>query len=120
MFFKRIKESFGNKISSIFGSNKELEEILEEIEETLVCSDIGIETAMEICDNLRKKSKSENKKDGEALKNMLKEELIQMVKKPEVGEKNIEFDKKCILVVGVNGVGKTTSIAKLTGMYKKE
>ncbi|MDD2628346.1 MAG: signal recognition particle-docking protein FtsY, partial [Clostridia bacterium] len=47
------------------------------------------------------------------------EELIQMVKKPEVGQKNIEFDKKCILVVGVNGVGKTTSIAKLAGMYKR-
>ncbi len=120
MFFKKIKESFGNKISSIFSSNKELEEILEEMEETLVCSDIGIETAMEICDNLRKRSKAENKKDGEALKDMLKEELIQILKKAEVEEKNIEFDKKCILVVGVNGVGKTTSIAKLAGIYKKQ
>jgi len=48
MFFSKIKESFSSKINNIFGSNKEIDEIIDEIEEVLVCADIGIETSMEI------------------------------------------------------------------------
>ena len=112
MFFSKIKESFNN----IFNSNNELDEIIDEIEETLVCADIGIETAMEICDNLRKKMKSEKDKSESVIKEMLREEMISILNARENEEENIS--KKCILVVGVNGVGKTTSIAKLANMYK--
>ena len=112
MFFSKIKESF----NSIFNSNKELDEIIDEIEETLVCADVGIDTAMEICDNLRKKAKSEKDKSESSVKEMLREEMRNILNVEK--ENNSTISKKCILVVGVNGVGKTTSIAKLANMYK--
>ena len=119
MFFTKIKESFSNKINNIFGSNKEIDEIIDEIEEVLVCADIGIDTAMEICDNIRKKAKVEKDKSEENIKNILREEMINILNvDSEISENS--SDKKCILVVGVNGVGKTTSIAKLANMYKNE
>ena len=118
MFFSKIKETFSNKISNIFNSNKELDEIIDEIEETLVCADIGVETAMEICDNIRKKAKVEKDKSEEVIKNILREEMIKILETPnEVKEEKVS-NKECILVVGVNGVGKTTSIAKIANMYK--
>ncbi len=120
MFFSKIKETFTSKISNIFSSNKELDEIIDEIEETLVCADIGVETAMEICDNIRKKAKVEKDKSEEIIKNILREELINILEQAnEIKEEKIS-DKKCILVVGVNGVGKTTSIAKIANMYKEQ
>jgi len=118
MIFSKIKESFTSKINNIFSSNRELDEIIDEIEEVLVCADIGIETSMEICDNLRKRAKGEKDKSEENIKNMLREEMINILDiKNNEGNKE---DKKCILVVGVNGVGKTTSIAKLANIYKKQ
>ena len=119
MFFTKIKESFSNKINNIFSSNKELNEIIDEIEETLVCADIGIETSMEICDNIRKKVKSEKDKSEENIKSILREEMINILNIANKEEEK-ETNKKCILVVGVNGVGKTTSIAKLANMYKNQ
>jgi len=118
MIFSKIKESFTSKINNIFSSNRELDEIIDEIEEVLVCADIGIETSMEICDNLRKRAKGEKDKSEENIKNILREEMINILDiKNNEGNKE---DKKCILVVGVNGVGKTTSIAKLANIYKKQ
>lgn len=118
MFFSKIKETFTNKISNIFSSNKELDEIIDEIEETLVCADIGIETAMEICDNIRKKAKAEKDKSEDVIKKILREELINILEQSNENKEEKISDKKCILVVGVNGVGKTTSIAKIANMYK--
>lgn len=119
MFFTKIKETFSNKINNIFGSNKEINEIIDEIEEVLVCADIGIETSMEICDNLRKRAKIEKDKSEENIKNMLREEMINILD-IENEKEETKSEKKCILVVGVNGVGKTTSIAKLANMYKNQ
>lgn len=116
MFFTKIKESLSSKINNIFGSNKELDEIIDEIEEVLVCADIGIETSMEICDNIRKRMKSEKDKTEENIKNILREEMVNILN-IESKEEQKDNEKKCILVVGVNGVGKTTSIAKLANMY---
>ncbi len=120
MFFSKIKESFSTRINSIFGSNKETDQIIDEIEETLVCADIGIETSMEICDNLRKKLKSEKDKSEETIKRLLREEMINILNIQETDTAKDNSDKRCILVVGVNGVGKTTSIAKLANMYKNK
>ena len=119
MFFTKIKESFSNKINNIFGLNKELDEIIDEIEEVLVCADIGIETSMEICDNIRKRMKSEKDKSEENIKSILREEMITILDIENKANEE-ENKKKCILVVGVNGVGKTTSIAKLANMYKNQ
>lgn len=120
MFFSKIKESFSNTINNIFNSNKEIDEIIDEIEETLVCADIGIETSMEICDNLRKRIKGEKDKSEENVKKALREEMINILSVDNNENEENNTDKKCILVVGVNGVGKTTSIAKIANRYKNE
>ena len=120
MFFSKIKESFSNTINNIFNSNKEIDEIIDEIEETLVCADIGIETSMEICDNLRKRIKGEKDKSEENVKKALREEMINILSVDNNGNEENNTDKKCILVVGVNGVGKTTSIAKIANRYKNQ
>lgn len=120
MFFSKIKESFSNTINNIFNSNKEIDEIIDEIEETLVCADIGIETSMEICDNLRKRIKGEKDKSEENVKKALREEMINILSVENGKSEEENIDKKCILVVGVNGVGKTTSIAKIANRYKNE
>ena len=123
MFFSKIKESFNNKISNIFSSNKELDEIIDDIEETLIFSDVGAETSIRICNNLRKRIKGEKDKSEENIKKTLREELINIISENvEETDKTsyISSDKKCIMVVGVNGVGKTTSIAKLANLYKQE
>ena len=118
MFFSKIKETFSNKISNIFSSNKELDEIIEEIEETLVCADIGVETAMDICDSIRKKAKEKKDKSEEGIKKILRQEMINILEAADKEEEEKIENKRCILVVGVNGVGKTTSIAKIANMYK--
>lgn len=120
MFFSKIKESFSNTINNIFNSNKEIDEIIDEIEETLVCADIGIETSMEICDNLRKRIKGEKDKSEENVKKALREEMINILSVDNNENEENNTDKKCILVVGVNGVGKTTSIAKIANRYKNQ
>ena len=120
MFFSKIKESFSNTINNIFNSNKEIDEIIDEIEETLVCADIGIETSMEICDNLRKRIKGEKDKSEENVKKALREEMINILSVENNESEENNTDKKCILVVGVNGVGKTTSIAKIANRYKNQ
>lgn len=119
--FGKIKEGFSKKINAIFNSKKELNEIIEEIEETLILSDIGAELAIRVCDELRKKVKGFSEYNEKNIKEVLKQELINIIDNAKIIEKDGIFeDKKVILVVGVNGVGKTTSIAKIANMYKKK
>ena len=118
MIFSKIKEAFSKSLTNIFKSNVDIDEIIEQIEETLILADVGVKTATEVCDNMRKKLKKADDKSDTAVKALLKEELTSiLMKEPERVEEN--FAKKVILVVGVNGVGKTTSIAKLSNIYKK-
>lgn len=125
MFFSKLKENLkktkdalDTKLNSVFNKNKEVEEIIEEIEEILILSDVGMNTSVKICDNLRNRMNKEKDKSEENLKNILKEEMKNILDKNLNVEK---IDKKeVILVVGVNGVGKTTSIAKLANLYKNE
>lgn len=118
MIFSKIKEAFSKSLTNIFKSNVDIDEIIEQIEETLILADVGVKTATEVCDNMRKKLKKADDKSDTAVKALLKEELTSiLMKEPERVEES--FAKKVILVVGVNGVGKTTSIAKLSNIYKK-
>lgn len=118
MIFSKIKEAFSKSLTNIFKSNADIDEIIEQIEETLILADVGVKTATEVCDNMRKKLKKADDKSDTAVKALLKEELTSiLMKEPERVEES--FAKKVILVVGVNGVGKTTSIAKLSNIYKK-
>ena len=121
MIFSKIKEAFANKFNEIFRSNEEIEDILDEIEELLILSDVGMKTTSDICDSLRKKLKSESDTSKENIVRLLKEEMVKILNIQVKQEKVDDYDNKnVILVVGVNGVGKTTSIAKLSNIYKKQ
>lgn len=118
MIFSKIKEAFSKSLTNIFKSSADIDEIIEQIEETLILADVGVKTASEVCDSMRKKLKKAEDTTDEAVKALLKEELTSILMKEDVVAEE-DFTKKVILVVGVNGVGKTTSIAKLSNIYKK-
>jgi len=117
---KKTKEALDTKLNSVFNKNKNIEEIIDDIEEILILSDVGMTTSVKICDNLRNKMKSEKDKSEENLKNVLKQTMIEILdKNNDLVDTNI-FEKQVILIVGVNGVGKTTSIGKLANLYKSQ
>ena len=115
----KTKKAFVAGIDAIFGSYRDVgEELFEELEELLVCSDIGAETAMEVLDTLRDKIHDERITDPENAKDALFEILRDMIGDGE----EIAYERgrmTVILVIGVNGVGKTTSIAKMAYDIKK-
>ncbi|MEG2348360.1 MAG: signal recognition particle-docking protein FtsY [Clostridia bacterium] len=114
---KKTKEAFDIKLSNVFTSSKTIDEIIDEIEEILILSDIGYLTSSKICDNIRKKLKMQIDKDENAIVGLLKSEMKDILSSVECDQ---NFDNKVILVVGVNGVGKTTSIAKIANLYIKQ
>lgn len=118
---KKTKESLDVKMSNIFSNKKDIEEVIDEIEETLILSDVGYETSTKICDNLRKDLKKQLEKDENAIKTLLRKEMTDILMAEEIDKvDSISLnEKQVILVVGVNGVGKTTSIGKLTKLYTK-
>lgn len=110
-------KKFGSKLKALFSSKKLDESFYEDLEDILVEGDLGASIAMDISDKLREIAKTE--------KPQTQEELQQIVKKllsPKINEYKPEIDDQLsvYLVLGVNGVGKTTSIAKLTAMYEKK
>lgn len=117
MIFSKIKEAFSKGISNIFKSHEDIDEIIDEIEELLILSDVGMKTTSEICNELRKDLQKEDDTSKEHVMELLKEKMINILTLEDVKEFN--KSKNVILVVGVNGVGKTTSIAKISNLYKK-
>ena len=126
-FFDKLKQGLGKtknsideKINNVFSTFRKVdEELLEELEEALVMSDIGMETSVKIIDELRIKIKKEKIEDEENVKTALKEIMknILDVADPKL---NLETTPSIILVVGVNGVGKTTSIGKIAKNLVKQ
>ena len=126
-FFEKLKQglgktktSFDEKINNVFSTFRKVDEdFLEELEEILIMSDIGMDTSVKIVDKLRSTIKKENLKDEEDVKNALRKEMQNVL--DEVDNKlNLETKPSVILVVGVNGVGKTTSIGKIANRLRKE
>ena len=116
----KTKESFDSKINNVFSNFRKVdEEFLEELEEVLIMSDFGMDTSVKIVDNLRKRIKRENLKDEEAVKQALREE-IQAIFDDVDNSLKLDTKPSIILVVGVNGVGKTTSIGKIANRLRKE
>lgn len=126
-FFDKLKQGLGKtkssideKINNVFSVFRKVdEELLEELEEVLVMSDIGMETSVKIIDDLRVKIKKEKIEDEEDVKRALKEIMrdILDVAEPKL---NLETKPSIILVIGVNGVGKTTSIGKIANNLVKQ
>ena len=95
------------------------EELFEELEEVLIMADIGVETTMNIIDNLRKRVKREKTTDPQAIKGMLVDEITELLN--EGADDDYDLPKPTVmLVIGVNGVGKTTTIGKLSHNYKEQ
>ncbi len=116
----KTKESFDQKINTVFSTFRKVDEdFLEELEEILIMSDIGMDTSLQIVDRLRKRVKRENIKDEEDVKRVLREE-IQKILDEDKRELNLDTKPSIILVVGVNGVGKTTSIGKIANRLVKD
>ena len=125
-FFEKLKLGLGKtksnineKFNNVFSTFRKVdEELLEELEETLIMSDIGMDTSLEIIRKLRDKIKKENIKEAEQVKETLKNIIIETL---EVSNKELKLNTKpsVILVIGVNGVGKTTSIGKIANNLKK-
>ena len=109
-----ISSSFNN-IFSAFSSIDD--DFYEELEEILIMSDIGVITTEEIIDSLKEEVKEKNIKEPEECKELLKNNLIEQM---DLGENAYDFEneKSVILVIGVNGVGKTTSIGKIASQFK--
>ncbi len=116
---KKTKEALDIKMSNIFADKKDIDEIIDEIEETLILSDVGYETSTKICKKLREDLKKQVEKDENAIKTLLRKEMTDILLSDEINQvDSINLnEKQVILVVGVNGVGKTTSIGKLTKLY---
>ena len=116
----KTKKSFDEKISNVFKSFKVVDEdFLDELEEILIMSDIGMDTSVKIIGNLRTRIKKEKIKDEEEVKKALREEMKKIL---DVTDINLHLNTKpsVILVVGVNGVGKTTSIGKIANRLAKD
>ena len=115
----KTKSNINEKFNDIFSNFRKVDEdLLDELEEALIMSDIGIETSSEIISRLRDKIKKENIKDAEEVKEKLREIIIDIL---NVDNKELKLNTKpsVILVIGVNGVGKTTSIGKIANNLKK-
>ena len=96
------------------------EDLYEELEEILIMADIGMDTTMEIIEKLKDKIRKEKINDVELVRPALKSVIAEMMKAGSENENDTNAEKEVILVIGVNGVGKTTSIGKLAAMNKAE
>lgn len=115
----KTKNQFVNQIDSIFRAFVKVDEdMLEELEEILICADVGYETTEEIIERMREKIKDERISDPDTARQALKQILREMLGDSE--ELTVVSPLTVILVIGVNGVGKTTSIAKMAGRFKDE
>ena len=116
----KTKTSFDEKMNGIFSNFRKVdEELLEELEEALIMPDVGANTSVTIINNLRNRVKKDNLKDAEEVKQALREEIQAIFDKTDK-KLNLETKPSVILVVGVNGVGKTTSIGKIANRLRKD
>ena len=115
-FFGRLSEKIGDVL---LGRASIDEDLFDELEEVLITSDIGMETTMTIIENLRERVKKERITNPAGVKNKLKEIMVEVIDKGDAQKLKEEYPL-VIMMIGINGGGKTTSIGKIANMYKKE
>lgn len=116
---QKTKNNMVNKVELLINSFTKIDEdFFEELEETLIMSDVGVATSTKICDRLRAKIKETGETDPKRIKGLIKEIVSEMLAGGE--ELNINTKPSVILVIGVNGVGKTTTIGKLAANLKAQ
>ena len=121
---KKTKDSFLGKIArAIVGKSKVDEEVLDNLEEILITSDVGVETTLKIIGKIEARVKKDKVLGTEELNGILKEEIENLLEESKSGSKPFDLksenkDPYVIMVVGVNGVGKTTTIGKLAHQFK--
>jgi fused signal recognition particle receptor len=114
---KKTKDSLASKLSMIFGKGELTDDFFEELEFILISSDIGVQTAGEIIADVKQRCKKERIKTQEEFKAILKQSILAILNS---GEQFKEEYPMAIMVIGVNGVGKTTSIGKMANYYKNQ
>ena len=120
---KKTRTGFAARLNEFFANFRRVdEEFFEELEEMLILSDVGVNVATQLTEDLRYEARLENVKKTEDLQRLIIEKLVDIYEKDDVYEEQINFQDglTVILFVGVNGVGKTTSIGKLANKYKQE
>ena len=119
---KKTRTGFGARLNAFFANFRSVdEEFFEELEELLIMSDVGVRVASNLTEELRYEAKLENAKKPEALRRVIIEKLVELYEKDGNYNESINFQDglTVMLFVGVNGVGKTTSIGKLAHRYKQ-
>lgn len=120
---KKTRTGFAARLNEFFANFRRVdEEFFEQLEEILILSDVGVNVATQLTEDLRYEARLENVKKTEDLQRLIIEKLVDIYEKDDVYEEQINFQDglTVILFVGVNGVGKTTSIGKLANKYKQE
>lgn len=120
---KKTRTGFAARLNEFFANFRRVdEEFFEELEEMLILSDVGVNVATQLTEDLRYEARLENVKKTEDLQRLIIEKLVDIYEKDDVYKEQINFqdDLTVMLFVGVNGVGKTTSIGKLAHKYKQE
>lgn len=119
---KKTRTGFGARLNAFFANFRSVdEEFFEELEELLIMSDVGVQVASNLTEELRYEAKLENAKKPDALRRVIIEKLVDLYEKDGNYDESIHFQDglTVMLFVGVNGVGKTTSIGKLAHRYKQ-
>jgi fused signal recognition particle receptor len=127
-FFRRLRnrlsktrEGFVSRVDQLLLGKKEIDEaLLEELEEILITSDLGVQTTMGLIEKVREKVERKDLSNPEELKEALQSEILRFLKVPSMPSRIAGEKPHVIMVVGVNGVGKTTTIGKLGARYVKE
>lgn len=117
---EKTRQGFVSKVFGIFGGKEIDDDLYEELEEALIAGDVGVETALEITERLRNRAKADKIKYAADLKEALAEEIADLLGSEPEPLNLVRGELNIILVVGVNGVGKTTNIGKIANLLKKD
>lgn len=114
---KKTKDNISKKLSMIFGRGELTDEFFEDLEAILIGADMGVQTTEEIIDDVRQKCKKAHIKTQEEFTNILKQSILDILNQGEIFKEEYPM---ALLIIGVNGVGKTTSIGKMANYYKEQ